>query len=398
MRTLFTSALLLLFTSIAIAENPPPRVQDEGGSLAPYFNLNCVGAGVSCAVSGITATLTASGTSPGGSDEDLQYNNGSAFGGTTGLHWDDTNSYLQFDDSVEAVFGTGDDATIYYDGTDLIINSTAVGTGVTRLKADSSGDIVLDRIGLGGSVISGSYYINLVQSGNARGAMSFDYTTTGTNILSDLFLKVTSQRTNNSSNYAILTQTIKNEDKQSTYYGASFTFGTAGAQAIATAGTVTFVGVNVDHSLGVGGGNSNGDIRQYGLRIIPFTAYTGVASQIDWGIYSGEDVSIASNKLLLLEGSATTKGDTYLSYTVSTTSLDTVVDGTLMQQMSGSGIGFYGEAPTAQYATTGTVSMPVAGGSGKVFDDSEFDGGYGSISYTIDDIVLALKLIGIMAK
>lgn len=40
---------------------------------------------------------------------------------------------LTFNDSIAAVFGTGGDATIKYDGTDLLVNSKVVGSGVFGL-------------------------------------------------------------------------------------------------------------------------------------------------------------------------------------------------------------------------------------------------------------------------
>lgn len=58
MRTWHRLLAALLIASVVLAENPPPRIQDEGGTLAPYFNLNCVGAGVTCSTSGINATIT----------------------------------------------------------------------------------------------------------------------------------------------------------------------------------------------------------------------------------------------------------------------------------------------------------------------------------------------------
>lgn len=268
--------------------------------------------------------------SPGGSNTELQYNNSGSFGGISALIYNGTDithssGYIRHNDNIDETFGTSDIWSQYSDGTDLIFERNS-GAGVIKLGASMDKDIRLGKIGLGGTAISASYAISYIGTGNARGAMSFDYTTTGTNIISDLFLKVTSQRTNNSPNYAILTQTIKDEDKQSSYYGISCTWGTTGTRSITTAGTCTFVGFNADASLGVGTANSSGDIRQYGLRVLPFSTYTGVASQIDWGIFSGEDIALASNKKLIFEGNSTTKGDTYMSYVSSASELQTFVD------------------------------------------------------------------------
>ena len=42
---------------------------------------------------------------------------------------------LTFNDNIIATFGTGGDADLYYDGTDLILNTQVVGTGVLSLSA-----------------------------------------------------------------------------------------------------------------------------------------------------------------------------------------------------------------------------------------------------------------------
>lgn len=54
----------IFFISVALAENPPPRISDEGGTKAPYFNLDCVGGGITCTTSGINATVTVSTPTP----------------------------------------------------------------------------------------------------------------------------------------------------------------------------------------------------------------------------------------------------------------------------------------------------------------------------------------------
>lgn len=54
-------------------------------------------------------------TSPGGSDTEIQYNNGSAFGGITGFIWDDTN--VEIGDDINLAFGTNADWLIQYDET-----------------------------------------------------------------------------------------------------------------------------------------------------------------------------------------------------------------------------------------------------------------------------------------
>lgn len=62
-RATLTLALLFSASLVSAQVTPPPgvTVQDEGGAKATAVNLNCVGAGLSCAVSAGTATFTAGG-------------------------------------------------------------------------------------------------------------------------------------------------------------------------------------------------------------------------------------------------------------------------------------------------------------------------------------------------
>ncbi len=60
-------------------------------------------------------------------------------------------------------------------------------------------------------------------------------------------------------------------------------------------------------------------------------------------------------------------------------------------------IGLYGATPVAQQATTDTVDGFTAGSGTAVKDDSTFTGDSGTAAYTIGDIVLALKNLGILA-
>ena len=59
-------------------------------------------------------------------------------------------------------------------------------------------------------------------------------------------------------------------------------------------------------------------------------------------------------------------------------------------------IGFFGAIAVQQHATNGNVAPGLSGDA--VTRGSTFTGGSGSEAYTIGDIVLALKNIGLLAK
>ena len=83
-------------------------------------------------------------TSPGGSDTQVQYNNGSEFGGVASLTYADGTGHLTVIDDKKLYFGTNDDASIEYDenGTDeLIISSSAGGMDILIPEAPGGDNI-----------------------------------------------------------------------------------------------------------------------------------------------------------------------------------------------------------------------------------------------------------------
>ncbi|MGE3804158.1 MAG: hypothetical protein AB7K24_05750 [Gemmataceae bacterium] len=65
---------------------------------------------------------------------------------------------------------------------------------------------------------------------------------------------------------------------------------------------------------------------------------------------------------------------------------------------SGQKIGLFGATPVVQQATTGTTTGFTAGSGTAAKDDSTFTGGVGAAAYTVGDVVLALKNLGVLAQ
>lgn len=100
------------------------------------------------------------GGSPGGSDTQIQYNNGGAFGGISSFIYDDTN--MELADDFSLAFGTDADFTITYDETtddqlEVVSNSASdteisianSGAGGTNLTID--GDVGVESVTIGGA-------------------------------------------------------------------------------------------------------------------------------------------------------------------------------------------------------------------------------------------------------
>lgn len=60
-------------------------------------------------------------------------------------------------------------------------------------------------------------------------------------------------------------------------------------------------------------------------------------------------------------------------------------------------VGFFGVTPVLQQTNPGNASTGAAGATSTVFLNTTFTGGTGSKAYTVGDVVLALKKIGIIA-
>ena len=120
----------------------------------PYFKTD-----------GGTATSMIAGggsTSPGGSDTQIQYNNGGSFGGVASMTFDDSSGHLTIIDDKKLQFGTGNDASFEYDedGTDTLLYAGAslrVSDDV-KLEFGTGGDAHIEYDENGGDfmIVSGS--------------------------------------------------------------------------------------------------------------------------------------------------------------------------------------------------------------------------------------------------
>ena len=107
----------------------------DGGSATEWMTLS--GAGMTLGYPGQFNSTVTVGVDDTGYDVKF-------FGATSGKFalWDQSENTLQLVDNTNLTFGTGADADIYYDGTDLIVDPRTVGSGVARIlnAAEVRGD------------------------------------------------------------------------------------------------------------------------------------------------------------------------------------------------------------------------------------------------------------------
>ncbi len=116
------------------------------------------------------------GASPGGSTGALQYNNGGAFGGASGLTWDNTNSKMGVGSStpwaVFSVQANNPSIPLFAVGSTSAASFFITNNGSVSIGVVPSG--VVQKLEVSGSArVTGGYYGTFVSSGSGTGLISF---------------------------------------------------------------------------------------------------------------------------------------------------------------------------------------------------------------------------------
>jgi len=140
------------------------RLDDEGVNQGYINAIDCVGAGVSCARSGIVGTVTVAGGAgtPGGGSTSVQFNQGNAFSGDNDLLWfQDSNTLVISSDAGQSGYAmiissdTGAlNANLSHDGS-AFLSSIQLGTNLpyTEIQDVSTNNRLLGRATAGAGVI-----------------------------------------------------------------------------------------------------------------------------------------------------------------------------------------------------------------------------------------------------
>jgi len=110
-----------------------------------------------------------------------------------------------------------------------------------------------------------------------------------------------------------------------------------------------------------------------------------------------------SGSVVSLNGFSTTAGTTSFTtatigtLTVSTSIVSNTSGGVKIGTATNQKLGFFNKAPVAQQSTTGTTTGFTAGSGTAAKSDSTYTGNTGTAAYTVGDIVLALKNLGLLA-
>lgn len=226
---------------------------------------------------------------------------------------------LNLNDNDKIQLGDAQDAAIYYDATNLIIDPKAVGSGYL---STNGGDAGFQHIGLDGTApVSTNSIAVTTTSSVVQRVLNFTLTYQGTGASVVVVATGTWDNGSNNTNMGgglatIRTQTVTTTS--TTIYGWKASIGFTGTPAI-SAGTHSFNGLWVTW-LGTGGTHTGGTTNRRGVFVEAFTALSGVTDNYWGGLING-DFQVNTGNKLLLEGSDTAKGDSYLIYESSSMAL-----------------------------------------------------------------------------
>lgn len=240
-----------------------------------------------------------------------------------------TTEGVKFNDNVRSVFGTGNDAFIEYDGTNLLIHPKSVGSGYVNIAQDTAtaGGAWIGRVGLGDS---------------APGNALCTFTTNGASVVTGFTGTLTYSGATSIMRAMVFTCVHDGLATSPTSAGGSLT----GRMNINPTGTATAIGVQgtADVNVAVNQGTTNarsliaktvtgstvgasGTLSALNLYVEAAPSFTGAGSIFQLSALIDGDTQITTGNKMIYEGSTTAKGDTYHIYDSGATELQTWVNG-----------------------------------------------------------------------
>lgn len=282
-------------------------------------------------------------------------------------------------DNSSAIFGTGSDSSIFYDGTNLIIEPRLVGSGIVKIGAQDTDirSLHVYRIGIGDAVVSaGALLQGTTSSSTISGVFSATLTHTGpTNTMRTMLFTSVHQGTatgNHTSIGSVFTGNIDSDASTATRSGIG-TQGACGFSSgrVQTQGTADFSSV-IAKTVSSDSTHTGGTIRARNLLVEAEKTFAvaGATVAISVAAQFQGTVHIFSDKKLILEGTAFSAGDSYFIFNSATTDIDCFVDNTKTQTWDNDAIDYFvlqrqGDNLETRFGTGEDVSI---GYTGTVWD------------------------------
>lgn len=355
------------------------RIDADGGLvLRSSYNTDPTGGSkgpgtINCA--GIYVNGTAvSGGSPAGSDTQVQFNDGGAFGGDAGFTYNKTNKAVTLGGAtvtanapVLDLTQTWNNAAVEFHALKVNVTQTAKLTGSLFALFQDGG---VDKFGIA-STGTGLYLPN--------GVLSFG---TGKDPTSNRFFSI-----NTSSGLAI---------RSGAYVGwASNNSDTSGAPDVSiyrdAANVLALRASTAAMSFRVYNTYTDASNYERGKIAWASNVLTIGTEKLGTGTARGIDFQTDSTTRLSIGASGSFTVADAQNFALGTTTGTKIGTGTTQK------IGFYNATPVVQPSGTGETTGFTTGAGTAVKDDSTFTGNVGSTAYRISDIVKALKNLGLLA-
>ena len=240
-------------------------------------------------------------------------------------------SDLWIDTDIYAYFGTSQENGIRTRGVDLCLDTLSSGAGGIVYVGDGSspGPLQAGTLGLGQATPTTTPLLVADSvSSTVAGAVSASIEHTGSTATMRAML-MTSIHAGSAANQNAVGGYFQAQLKTKNS-GTAQIFGVNGLATLNAAVNIGAGTVNLQNKFevtGTGGVHTAGTVYSRSLWATEPPTLTGVASQVAWaGLFRG-DTQVNTGKKLLLEGSDTVKGDTYLIYNSAATELDIYVNG-----------------------------------------------------------------------
>lgn len=241
---------------------------------------------------------------------------------------DTTNHGTLFKDNVKCLFGDASDAQIWYNGTDLIIDPKAVGSGNLRVGAATTDqcNFYAYRMGLGDTVPSGGALLQATTtSATIVGVFSATLRHTGATATMRTMLFTAVHQGTSTTNVtaigAVFTGNIDTDTatgtRQSIGVQASGGFASGRVQ---TQGTFDYSAL-IAKAPTTGGTHTGGNIRARNLLIEAESTFTvsGATVQVSVAAQCQGTFHLLPDKKFIVDGTATAPGTSYFIYNTGTT-------------------------------------------------------------------------------
>lgn len=339
---------------------------------------------------------------PAGSDTQVQFNDGGSFGGSANLTWDDATLQVTGTDTTTPVLIAKMPASHAANAFEVQDS-----TGTVKSFIDKDGDAKFNELGIGGASPLFGYGINMSSvfknTAETRCVVGFSRSSQSDDWSLSPIEKTPQGGGATPSNLWINTNRGLVNNNTAVYGQGSSIYLNCGAGGYGSTGDVD--GGDAGRvivrckpgGIGIGSGVAGAE---GGFEVVDdsLTTLFTVINDATIGLFGTTTVSgVDTASPVLTVATPSGHADNAFEVQDSTGTVKAAFNAAGGVETGSGNHGFFGVTPVAQPSTTGTTTGFTAGSGTSANDDSTYTGNTGSTAYTVGDIVLALKNLGLIA-